>query len=153
MVKPKKNDHLHSVDNFTVALKLQRVPRKHFQFSINIFVVSYRYIHFWESCFFFHLFYFACVLFWQIVYVAPMKALAAEMTANFGNKLQPLGIVVRELTGDMQLTKKEIQETQVQCKDSMSSTQPINFYLNFPGRLAQLLVVFPVEKCVLKSQQ
>ena len=82
-----------------------------------------------------------------------MKALAAEMTANFANKLQPLGIVVRELTGDMQLTKKEIQETQVQCKDSMSSTQPINFYLNFPGRLAQLLVVFPVEKCVLKSQQ
>lgn len=42
-----------------------------------------------------------------------MKALAAEMTANFGNKLQPLRIVVRELTGDMQLTKKEIQETQV----------------------------------------
>lgn len=42
-----------------------------------------------------------------------MKALAAEMTANFGKRLQPLGIVVRELTGDMQLTKKEIQETQV----------------------------------------
>ena len=41
-----------------------------------------------------------------------MKALAAEMTANFGKKLQPLGIVVRELTGDMQLTKREIQETQ-----------------------------------------
>ena len=49
----------------------------------------------------------------QIVYVAPMKALAAEMTANFGKKLQPLGIVVKELTGDMQLTKREIQETQV----------------------------------------
>ena len=42
-----------------------------------------------------------------------MKALAAEMTANFGKKLQPLGIVVKELTGDMQLTKREIQETQV----------------------------------------
>ena len=50
-----------------------------------------------------------------------MKALTTEMTANFGNKLQPLGIVVRELTGDMQLTKKEIQETQVHCKDCMSS--------------------------------
>ena len=84
------------------------------------------------------------------MYVAPMKALAAEMTANFGNKLQPLGIVVRELTGDMQLTKKEIQETQVQCKGSMSSIQPMNFYLNFPGRLAQLLVVFPADKYVLK---
>ena len=38
----------------------------------------------------------------KIVYVAPMKALAAEMTANFSKKLAPLGIVVRELTGDMQ---------------------------------------------------
>lgn len=49
----------------------------------------------------------------KIVYVAPMKALAAEMTSNFGKKLAPLGVVVRELTGDMQLTKKEIQETQM----------------------------------------
>ena len=83
------------------------------------------------------------------MYIATVKALAAEMTANFGNKLQPLGIVVRELTGDMQLTKKEIQETQVQCKGSMSSAQTMNFYLNFPGRLAQLLVVFPANKYVL----
>ncbi|XP_065652394.1 activating signal cointegrator 1 complex subunit 3 isoform X2 [Hydra vulgaris] len=49
----------------------------------------------------------------KIVYVAPMKALASEMTETFGKRLQPLGIVVRELTGDMQLTKKEIQETQM----------------------------------------
>ena len=49
----------------------------------------------------------------KIVYVAPMKALAAEMTANFSKKLAPLGITVRELTGDMQLTKSEIMQTQV----------------------------------------
>ena len=42
-----------------------------------------------------------------------MKALAAEMTRNFGGRLEPLGIKVRELTGDMQLTKSEIAETQV----------------------------------------
>lgn len=36
---------------------------------------------------------------YQIVYVAPMKALAAEVTANFGKRLAPLGLVVRELTG------------------------------------------------------
>eukprot|EP00039_Didymoeca_costata_P013519 m.206766 g.206766 ORF g.206766 m.206766 type:complete len:2137 (+) comp15799_c0_seq4:40-6450(+) len=47
----------------------------------------------------------------KIVYVAPMKALAAEMVANFGAKLQPLGLSVRELTGDMQMTKTEIVET------------------------------------------
>jgi hypothetical protein len=35
----------------------------------------------------------------QIVYVAPMKALAAEVTANFGKRLAALGLVVKELTG------------------------------------------------------
>jgi activating signal cointegrator complex subunit 3 len=49
----------------------------------------------------------------KIIYIAPMKALAAEMTANFSKRFQPLGISVKELTGDMQLTKKEISETQV----------------------------------------
>ena len=52
----------------------------------------------------------------QIVYVAPMKALAAEMVRNFGKRLEPLGISVRELTGDMQLTKAEIMKTQVGVK-------------------------------------
>ena len=47
------------------------------------------------------------------MYVAPMKALAAEMTASFGSRVGPLGISVRELTGDMQMTKREIEETQV----------------------------------------
>ncbi|XP_074644659.1 activating signal cointegrator 1 complex subunit 3-like [Tubulanus polymorphus] len=49
----------------------------------------------------------------KVVYVAPMKALAAEMVRNFGKRLQPLGIAVRELTGDMQLTKMEILKTQM----------------------------------------
>ena len=52
-------------------------------------------------------------VFLQIVYVAPMKALAAEMVRNFGKRLEPLGISVRELTGDMSLTKQEILKTQV----------------------------------------
>ena len=50
---------------------------------------------------------------YQIVYVAPMKALAAEMAENFGKRLAPLGLLVRELTGDMQLTKAEIMATQM----------------------------------------
>eukprot|EP00795_Rhopilema_esculentum_P017649 gene17649-9293_t len=49
----------------------------------------------------------------KIVYVAPMKALAAEMTDNFSKRLEPLGISVKELTGDMQLTKNEILRTQM----------------------------------------
>ncbi|XP_014672686.1 PREDICTED: activating signal cointegrator 1 complex subunit 3-like [Priapulus caudatus] len=49
----------------------------------------------------------------KVVYIAPMKALAAEMVRNFGQKLEPLGIQVKELTGDMQLTKTEIMQTQM----------------------------------------
>ncbi|KNC80924.1 activating signal cointegrator 1 complex subunit 3 [Sphaeroforma arctica JP610] len=49
----------------------------------------------------------------KIVYVAPMKALAAEMVDNFGKRLAPLGMSVRELTGDMSLTKTEIKKTQM----------------------------------------
>ncbi|XP_033619360.1 activating signal cointegrator 1 complex subunit 3 isoform X4 [Fukomys damarensis] len=49
----------------------------------------------------------------KIVYVAPMKALAAEMTNYFSKRLEPLGIVVKELTGDMQLSKNEILRTQM----------------------------------------
>nr|XP_023860656.1 activating signal cointegrator 1 complex subunit 3-like [Salvelinus alpinus] len=42
-----------------------------------------------------------------------MKALAAEMTNYFSKRLEPLGIAVKELTGDMQLTKGEILRTQM----------------------------------------
>lgn len=57
----------------------------------------------------------------QVVYIAPMKALAAEMVRNFGKRLEPLGIVVRELTGDMQLTKQEIMRTQVKTNSDIST--------------------------------
>jgi antiviral helicase SLH1 len=49
----------------------------------------------------------------KIVYVAPMKALAAEITRKFGKRLAWLGIQVRELTGDMQLSRQEIADTQI----------------------------------------
>jgi antiviral helicase SLH1 len=49
----------------------------------------------------------------KIIYVAPMKALAAEIVRKFTKRLQWLSIRVRELTGDMQLTKAEIAETQI----------------------------------------
>jgi antiviral helicase SLH1 len=49
----------------------------------------------------------------KIVYVAPMKALAAEVTEKLGKRLAWLGIQVRELTGDMHLTKAEIVQTQI----------------------------------------
>lgn len=51
----------------------------------------------------------------KIVYVAPMKALAQEMTETFSRRLGDLGqkIVVKEYTGDMSLTKKQLAETHV----------------------------------------
>lgn len=42
-----------------------------------------------------------------------MKALAGEIVRKLGKRLQWLSIQVRELTGDMQMTKAEIAETQI----------------------------------------
>ncbi|QDZ24777.1 Sec63 domain-containing protein [Chloropicon primus] len=49
----------------------------------------------------------------KIVYIAPMKALAAEVTATFSKRLEPLGINVKECTGDIQLSKREMSNTQM----------------------------------------
>ena len=49
----------------------------------------------------------------KIVYVAPMKALVQEMVLNFGKRLEAYGITVKELTGDQQLTKEQINSTQL----------------------------------------
>ncbi|KAE8223116.1 hypothetical protein CF319_g3803 [Tilletia indica] len=49
----------------------------------------------------------------KIVYVAPMKALVAEQAGNFRSRLEQFGITVNELTGDSQLTKEQIADTQV----------------------------------------
>ena len=42
-----------------------------------------------------------------------MKALASEIVRKFSKRLAWLSIKVRELTGDMQLTRDEIAETQM----------------------------------------
>jgi pre-mRNA-splicing helicase BRR2 len=49
----------------------------------------------------------------KIIYIAPMKALVAEMVSNFSSRLSPYGIQVSELTGDRQMTKQAISETQI----------------------------------------
>ncbi|KAF9008935.1 Sec63 Brl domain-containing protein [Cyathus striatus] len=49
----------------------------------------------------------------KIIYVAPMKALAAEIVRKLGKRLKWLSITARELTGDMQLSKAEIAQTQI----------------------------------------
>ncbi|KAI5815505.1 DEAD/DEAH box helicase domain-containing protein [Pyronema omphalodes] len=49
----------------------------------------------------------------KIVYIAPLKALVQEQVGNFGKRLEPYGIKVAELTGDRQLTKQQIAETQI----------------------------------------
>ena len=49
----------------------------------------------------------------KIIYIAPLKALVQEQVGNFGKRLEPYGIKVSELTGDRQLTKQQIAETNV----------------------------------------
>lgn len=67
-----------------------------------------------------------------------MKALAAEMVRNFGGRLEPLGISVKELTGDMKLSKSEIIKTQV------SSLYTSNFF--HVGHLFLELLRFILDK-------
>ena len=41
------------------------------------------------------------------------QALVAEQVGNFSKRLEPYGISVRELTGDISLSKSEIEDTQI----------------------------------------
>ncbi|KAL7563665.1 hypothetical protein ACA910_013398 [Epithemia clementina (nom. ined.)] len=49
----------------------------------------------------------------KVVYIAPMKALAQEVVEKFSSKLKALNLIVRELTGDMQLTRAEAESADV----------------------------------------
>lgn len=49
----------------------------------------------------------------KIIYIAPLEALVQEQVGNFGKRLAPYGIKVSELTGDRQLTKQQIADTQI----------------------------------------
>ena len=49
----------------------------------------------------------------KVIYIAPMKSLVQEMVGNFGERLKPYGLKVGELTGDSQMSKEQIAETQV----------------------------------------
>nr|XP_023887210.1 DExH-box ATP-dependent RNA helicase DExH12-like [Quercus suber]XP_023887211.1 DExH-box ATP-dependent RNA helicase DExH12-like [Quercus suber]XP_023887212.1 DExH-box ATP-dependent RNA helicase DExH12-like [Quercus suber]XP_023887213.1 DExH-box ATP-dependent RNA helicase DExH12-like [Quercus suber] len=50
---------------------------------------------------------------YKIVYVAPMKALVAEVVSNLSNRLQYYDVNVRELSGDQSLTRQQLEETQI----------------------------------------
>ena len=41
----------------------------------------------------------------QIVYIAPLKALASEIVGKFESALRYLNLKIRELTGDMSISK------------------------------------------------
>ena len=43
------------------------------------------------------------------MYIAMMKALAQEVVEKFSTKVKPLGIKVKELTGDMQISRTEAE--------------------------------------------
>lgn len=49
----------------------------------------------------------------KIIFVSPLKALVQEQVGNLGKRLEPYGIKVSELTGDRQLTKQQIADTQI----------------------------------------
>lgn len=49
----------------------------------------------------------------KIIYISPLKALVQEQVGNLGKRLEPYGIKVAELSGDRQLTKQQIADTQI----------------------------------------
>lgn len=49
----------------------------------------------------------------KIIYIAPMRSLVQEMVGNFSARLKSYGLKVEELTGDHQLTKEQINATQI----------------------------------------
>lgn len=49
----------------------------------------------------------------KIIYVAPMRSLVQEMVGNFGKRLASYNLTVSELTGDHQLTREQIADTQI----------------------------------------
>ncbi len=49
----------------------------------------------------------------KIIYIAPMKALVKETVGNFSQRLSHYNITVRELSGDVNLTKYEINNTNI----------------------------------------
>lgn len=49
----------------------------------------------------------------KIVYIAPMRSLVQEMVGSFSKRLEKYGLIVSELTGDHQLTREQINATQV----------------------------------------
>ncbi|MCL7047252.1 hypothetical protein MKW94_014479 [Papaver nudicaule] len=50
---------------------------------------------------------------YKIVYVAPMKALVAEIVGNLSNRLKNYNVNVKELSGDQSLTRQQIDDTQI----------------------------------------
>ena len=49
----------------------------------------------------------------KIIYIAPMRSLVQEMVGNFSKRLAPYGVKVSELTGEHNLTREQIAETQL----------------------------------------
>ncbi|KAK6200925.1 RNA helicase-related protein required for pre-mRNA splicing [Scheffersomyces amazonensis] len=50
----------------------------------------------------------------KVVYIAPLKALVQEQMREFSRRLTPVfGVVVNELTGDSNLSRKQLEETQI----------------------------------------
>ena len=49
----------------------------------------------------------------KVVYISPLKALATEIVEKFQAKLGGAGVVVKEFTGDMTLTRQELLDTHI----------------------------------------
>ena len=54
-----------------------------------------------------------CGKHFKAVYIAPLKSLAAEITEKFQRALGPLGVRIKEVSADIVLERKEIEEVHI----------------------------------------
>ncbi|KAM0830501.1 hypothetical protein ACQ4PT_066171 [Festuca glaucescens] len=86
---------------------------------------------------------------YKIVYVAPVKALVAEVVENLAASLQDFGLTVRELSGDQNLTEQQIEETHV----IVTSSEKWDIVMRKSGDQTYTQIVTAPEKWDSSSQE
>ena len=77
----------------------------------------------------------------KIVYVAPMKALVKEVVESFNKRLGYIpGFQVRELSGDVSMSRKEVMET------TLVVTTPEKWYVVVVAAFYLFLFIFLVNE-------
>jgi activating signal cointegrator complex subunit 3 len=85
----------------------------------------------------------------KVIYISPMKALASEIVEKFSTMLSHIGVLCKELTGDMQLTKKEIEETHI----IVTTPEKWDVFTRKKNEVAETLVLLIIDEIHLLNDE